>query len=96
MIGIGVLYSTTEPKVVCNYLIACAIADLGHLWFTYVVMGHGEFFNIWEWSNVAWGNIGITATLFVCRVLYLAGAMGKDRNETQASHGLQKLGAKAG
>ena len=38
MIGVGVLYTTTEAKVVRNYLLACAIADVGHLYATYAVM----------------------------------------------------------
>ena len=38
MVGVGVLYATTEIKVVRNFLLACAIADVGHLYVTYVVM----------------------------------------------------------
>ena len=38
MVGVGVLYTTTEAKVVRNFLLACAIADVGHLYVTYAVM----------------------------------------------------------
>ena len=38
MLGVGVLYATTDAKVVRNYLLACAIADVGHLYATYAVM----------------------------------------------------------
>ena len=38
MVGVGVLYTTTETKVVRNFLLACAIADVGHLYVTYAVM----------------------------------------------------------
>lgn len=38
MTGVGVLYATTEAKVVRNFLLACAIADVGHLYVTYAVM----------------------------------------------------------
>ena len=38
MIGVGVLYATTEAKVVNNFVFACAIADVGHLYVTYAVM----------------------------------------------------------
>ena len=38
MVGVGVLYGTTEAKVVHNFLLACAIADVGHLYVTYAVM----------------------------------------------------------
>ena len=94
MIGVGVLYSTTEPKVVRNYLIACAIADLGHLWFTCAVMGFDDFIYLPGWNEMAWGNIGITAMLFVSRVLYLIGALGKDRIKTQTSHEIKKMEVK--
>lgn len=79
MIGIGVLYSTTELKVVRNFLLACAIADIGHLYVTYAVMGWEDYVDLTNWNPLAWGNIGITAGLFVTRVLYLAGAFGEDR-----------------
>ena len=38
MVGVGVLYATSEIKVVRNFLLACAIADVGHLYVTYAVM----------------------------------------------------------
>ena len=38
MIGVGVLYATTEAKVVRNFLLACSIADVDHLYVTYAVM----------------------------------------------------------
>lgn len=38
MVGVGILYATTEAKVVRNFLLACAIADVGHLYVTYTVM----------------------------------------------------------
>lgn len=38
MIGVGLLYATSEAKVVRNFLLACAIADVGHLYATYLVM----------------------------------------------------------
>lgn len=31
MVGVAVLYSTTEAKVVRNYVIALWIADIGHV-----------------------------------------------------------------
>ena len=80
MIGIAVLYSTTEATVVRNYLLACAVADIGHLWFTYVGMGYDAFWDVQGWNSLGWGNIGITAFLFVVRVLYLTGLLGQDRD----------------
>lgn len=79
MIGIAVLYSTTEPKVVRNFLIACAIADVGHVYVTYAVMGGKAFFDLGQWNAMAWGNIGVTLGLLITRVAYLAGLLGEDR-----------------
>lgn len=78
MIGVGILYQTTEPKVVRNFLVACAVADVGHLYVTYAVMGGKSFFDVIHWNAMGWGNIGITAGLLVTRVLYLVGALGDD------------------
>ena len=36
MVGVSVLYTTTEANVVRNFLLACAVADIGHLYVTYV------------------------------------------------------------
>ncbi|KAL8718622.1 MAG: hypothetical protein Q9225_004263 [Loekoesia sp. 1 TL-2023] len=79
LIAIGVLYSTSEQKVVRNYLVACAIADVGHLWVTYVVLGYANFVDVQGWNSLAWGNIGITFFLFMTRIGYLTGLFGKDR-----------------
>ncbi|KAI4143862.1 MAG: hypothetical protein L6R39_004417 [Caloplaca ligustica] len=79
LIAIGVLYSTNEPKVVRNYLVACAIADVGHLWVTYAVLGYADFVDVRGWNSLAWGNIGFTFFLFVMRIVYLLGIFGDDR-----------------
>ncbi|KAI4237228.1 MAG: hypothetical protein LQ349_002024 [Xanthoria aureola] len=79
LIAIGVLYSTNEAKVVRNYLVACAIADIGHLWVTYEVLGYANFVDVKGWNSLAWGNVGFTFFLFVTRIAYLAGLLGKDR-----------------
>ena len=79
MIGIAVLYSTTEVKVVRNFLIACAIADVGHVYVTYAVMGWKDFSDVGNWNAMGWGNIGVTAALFFTRCLYLMGILGEDR-----------------
>ena len=78
MIGIGVLYFTSDVRVVRNYILACAIADVGHLWATYAVMGQRDFMDVMNWNARAWGNIGITVALLTTRVLYLAGFLGED------------------
>ena len=78
MIGVGVLYSTSEAIVVRNYLIACAIADVGHLYAIYHVIGHANFVDVRGWNQMAWGNIGVTAFLLLVRLMYFWGVFGKD------------------
>ena len=89
MIGVGVLYATTEPKVVRNYLVACAVADVGHLWVTGTVMGYDAFVDLMRWNSIAWGNIGITSVLFLSRLLYFVGALGKDKVVTEMRQDLK-------
>ena len=79
LIGLGILYYTNEAIVVRNYLIACAIGDIGHLVSTYWVIGYGSFVDVKGWNALAWGNIGASAFLFVVRILYFAGVFGRDR-----------------
>lgn len=79
MLGVAVLYTTTEPKVVRNFLIACAVADVGHVYVTYAVMGGEAFWDLGSWNAMAWGNVGVTLGLLVTRVAYLAGLLGEDR-----------------
>lgn len=88
LIGLGVLYYTNEAIVVRNYLIACAIGDVGHLAATYWVLGHHSFMDVGGWNATAWGNIGITFSLLVVRVLHLAGMFGKDRIVRSTRKGL--------
>lgn len=90
MVGVGVLYSTTEAKVVRNFLLACAIADVGHLAVTYAVMGYTDFMDVQGWNPMGWGNIGITLGLFLVRVLYLMGAFGKDKVVNSTNRAIKK------
>ena len=79
LIGFGVLYQTNDPKVVRNYLIACAVGDIGHIWQSYVGIGHANFMAVQSWNSMTWGNVGVTALLLVTRVGYLLGLFGQDR-----------------
>lgn len=62
MVGVAVLYSTTEVKVVRNYLIALAIADVSHVSITAYGMGYDRTIDIANWNAMAWGNIGATVS----------------------------------
>ncbi|KAL2831175.1 hypothetical protein BDW59DRAFT_158121 [Aspergillus cavernicola] len=76
ILGAGVVYTTSESKVLRNYLVALAIADAGHVYVTYLAMGRGLFFDVRGWNVLTWGNVGATAFLFVNRVLYFLGVFG--------------------
>ncbi|RDW77417.1 hypothetical protein BP6252_05470 [Coleophoma cylindrospora] len=90
MVGIAVLYTTTEAKVVRNYVIALWIADIGHVAATYYVLGYETFMDIANWNAMTWGNVGATAFLFLTRTLYLMGVLGADRKPA-----LPQIGKKA-
>lgn len=76
LVGIGVLHTTTEPKVLHNYLIGLALADIGHVCATYLAMGWDAFADVGAWNALTWGNVGATGFLFINRVLYLLGVFG--------------------
>lgn len=62
MVSIAVLYSTTEPKVVKNYVIALWLADFGHIATTAYVMGYDKFVDIANYNPTTWGNIVVTVS----------------------------------
>lgn len=72
----AICYSTSEPKVLRNYLICLAIADVGHIYATYLAMGWEAFVDVAGWNLLTWGNVSITAFLFVNRLAYLWGVFG--------------------
>ena len=76
MLGVAVCYTSSEPKVIRNYLIALAVADLGHIYVTYVGLGWDNFIDVANYNSMAWGNIGASAFLFVNRIGYLMGLFG--------------------
>lgn len=70
MVGIAVLYTTTEPKVVRNYIIALWLADIGHVAVTCWVMDYEKLTDVMNWNAMTWGNIGATVSsskLIICR-----------------------------
>src|SRR6266536_6571832 len=81
MVGVAVLYTSTEPKVIRNYIVALAIADIGHMYITYLGMGWERFVDVGAWNAVAIGNIGITAALFLFRLAYLTGVFGQPKQK---------------
>lgn len=65
MIGVAVLYSTSEVKVVRNYLAALLVADAGHVAVTYFGLGHERFVDVGRWNSMTAGNVGFTVR-FLC------------------------------
>ena len=65
--------------MVRNYIVALAVGDIGHLVVTGLGLGWEGVLDIRGWNAMAWGNLGVTAGLFVTRVGYLLGLLGEDR-----------------
>lgn len=79
LIGLAILNTTTEAKVVHGYLVALLIADIGHIAICAWGFGLERTLDVANWNALAWGNIGVTASLCLARVLYFLGAFGPDR-----------------
>ncbi|KAJ3467159.1 hypothetical protein MRS44_004723 [Fusarium solani] len=59
-IGIAVLSTTSENKVVRAYLVALWLGDVGHIGFSCYGLGWGKLVRPVEWNAMAWGNIAMT------------------------------------
>ncbi|CAK7241188.1 MAG: hypothetical protein STHCBS139747_002647 [Sporothrix thermara] len=79
MVGIAVLYTGTELKVVRNYLVALLIADIGHVGLTIAALGPDRFAAVGDWNAMTWGNVGFTVFLALMRTSYLLGFWGPDK-----------------
>lgn len=49
--AVAVLYTTTELKVVRNYLVALWIADIGHIVVCYFGLGFDRFVDVASWNS---------------------------------------------
>lgn len=63
LIATAILYTTSEIKVVRNYLVACWLADISHVYVCYHVLGWARFVDIASWNSMTWGNVGATVSL---------------------------------
>ena len=70
LVGIGVLYSPCELKVVRNYLIALWVADLGHMLITAEALGWEGTVDVRGWNAMTWGNLGVTVSFFFFLFLF--------------------------
>jgi hypothetical protein len=67
LIGVAVLYSTNEIKVVRNYLFALWVADISHIAITMFGLGYETTMAPGSWNSMAWGNIGVTVSFVLPR-----------------------------
>lgn len=61
-VGLAVLKSTSEIKVVRSYLVALWLGDIGHLAFTCLALGQERVMQPQAWNATTWGNIGFTVS----------------------------------
>ncbi|KAJ2969723.1 hypothetical protein NUW58_g9913 [Xylaria curta] len=78
LVGVAVLYTTSELKVVRNYLVALLIADITHVGLTCWGLGYERAVDVTGWNAVTWGNVGFTIFLGLTRTAYLLGLLGPD------------------
>ncbi|KAM7189776.1 hypothetical protein V8F20_010018 [Naviculisporaceae sp. PSN 640] len=91
-VAFAVLYTTSELKVVRNYLKALWICDIGHLVISFLGLGSERVLAVGDWNPMAWGNIGATLFLFLTRSAYFLGLLGQDRNgQTTRNDEIKKL-----
>lgn len=63
LVAIAVLYTTSEVKIVKNYLVALWICDIGHVVITFLGLGAERGMAVSDWNAMTWGNIGVTVSL---------------------------------
>lgn len=73
VIGLYVLYSTSEPAVATAYLSALWWGDLGHIGVTAWCIGWQGASEWRQWNLFTWANVGIPVCLSVARNLYFYG-----------------------
>ncbi|KAH7176572.1 hypothetical protein EDB81DRAFT_773018 [Dactylonectria macrodidyma] len=78
-IGLSVLNTTSEIKVVRSYLVALWLGDIGHILFSGYGLGKDKLLSPAEWNAMAWGNVAMTLFLLIMRSAYFLGLFGPDR-----------------
>lgn len=61
-VGLAVLMTTSEIKVVRSYLFALWLGDIGHLAFTCLALGKEQVMQPLAWNALTWGNVGFTVS----------------------------------
>ena len=73
LMGYFVLGKIKERNLIHAYLLCLAVADVGHIGSCYLGMGSDRFFDVSSWNVMAWGNIVVTGSLFLCRIATIWG-----------------------
>jgi len=81
---------TKDRTVARNYLIAVALADFGHIYASYRAMGDKLFWDVGQWNDMAWGNIGVSAFLNINRWAAVLGLFGKIGSKVSSNNTKQK------
>ncbi|RYP36543.1 hypothetical protein DL767_003366 [Monosporascus sp. MG133] len=78
LLGVAVLWTTSELRVVRNYLLAAWVADISHVWLTCRALGWVRSVDVTAWNAMTWGNVGFTTFLFLTRTAWFLGVFGPD------------------
>jgi hypothetical protein len=70
------VYPGRDPATARGYLAVVALADLGHIYASYAAMGPEAFWDYSGWNHMIWGNVGVSASLHLNRLLTLLGVFG--------------------
>ncbi|KIW77711.1 hypothetical protein Z517_07544 [Fonsecaea pedrosoi CBS 271.37] len=68
---------TTHAEIARRYLIAVALADLGHIYSIYCALGDKVFWDLNQWNVMIYSNIGVSAFLHVNRLMTVTGMFGR-------------------
>ncbi|KAJ9608678.1 hypothetical protein H2200_006449 [Cladophialophora chaetospira] len=68
---------TTHAEIARRYLIAVALADLGHIYSVYAALGDKIFWDLNQWNQMVASNVGVSVFLHINRLLTVAGLFGK-------------------
>lgn len=66
-----------DSAVARGYLVVVAIADLGHIYSSYLGMGEKYFLDLNSWNQMAWANIGVSVFLCLNRLATVSGVFGR-------------------
>ncbi|OAL22955.1 hypothetical protein AYO22_06863 [Fonsecaea multimorphosa] len=68
---------TSHPEIARRYLIAVALADLGHIYSVYCALGDKVFWDLNQWNQMTYSNVGVSVFLHINRLMTVAGLFGR-------------------